>query len=148
LSAQIAAALALGAQGVWTGTLWLGTDWSEMTAEQKDALVAARSSDAIITRSTTGKRNRLLRSGWTEAWERPEAPEPLSLSLQTLLAGEAVTRLARYPEYSREIHITPAGQVVGQIKYIRRTADVVTELVEEYVEATERLASLNARATA
>lgn len=146
--AQIAAALAMGAEGVWTGTMWLATDWSEMTAEQKHALVEAKSSDAIISRSLTGKRNRLLRSGWTEAWEKPEAPSPLPLPLQDLVAGEAVTRLARYPEHSREIHITPAGQVVGMLNHIRPTKDVVIELVEEYVEATERLASLNARASA
>ena len=145
--AQVAAALALGAQGVWTGTLWLATDWSEMTAEQKDALVQAKSSDAIISRSLTGKRNRLLRSGWTEAWEKPDAPTPLPLPFQDLVAGEAVTRLARYPEYSREVHITPAGQVVGMLNHIRPTKQVVIELVEEYVEATERLAALNARAS-
>jgi NAD(P)H-dependent flavin oxidoreductase YrpB (nitropropane dioxygenase family) len=144
--AQIAAALAMGAQGVWTGTLWLGTDWSEMTDEQKEALVAAKSADAIISRSLTGKRNRLLRSGWTEAWEQPDAPEPLPLPLQDLVAGEAVTRLARYPRQGRDIHITPAGQVVGQINRIRRTKDVVTELVEEYAEAVDRLESVNARA--
>jgi NAD(P)H-dependent flavin oxidoreductase YrpB (nitropropane dioxygenase family) len=146
--AQIAAALAMGAQGVWTGTIWLTTEWSEMTAEQKDALVKAKDRDAIISRSLTGKRNRLLRSGWTEAWEKPDAPTPLPLPLQDLVAGEAVTRLAHYSEHSRDIHITPAGQVVGMLNQIRPTAQVVTQLVEEYVEATERLAALNARASA
>ena len=63
-----------------------------MTAEQKDALVKAKDRDAIISRSLTGKRNRLLRSGWTEAWEKPDAPTPLPLPLQDLVAGEAVTR--------------------------------------------------------
>jgi NAD(P)H-dependent flavin oxidoreductase YrpB (nitropropane dioxygenase family) len=144
--AQVAAALAMGAQGVWTGTLWLATEWSELTAEQKDALVKAKDSDAIISRSLTGKRNRLIRSGWTEAWEKPDAPTPLPLPLQDLVAGEAVTRLNRYPENSGNVHITPAGQVVGLLDHIRPTAQVVTELVEEYREATERLADLNARA--
>jgi NAD(P)H-dependent flavin oxidoreductase YrpB (nitropropane dioxygenase family) len=146
--AQIAAALAMGAQGVWTGTIWLATDWSEMTGPQKDALVKAKSSDAIISRSLTGKRNRLLKSGWTEAWEKPEAPTPLPLPLQDLVAGEAVTRLLQYPEQGRDIHITPAGQVVGMLDHIRPTAEVVTELVEQYVEATDRLEALNARASA
>lgn len=143
--AQVAAALALGAQGAWTGTLWLGTEESELTDPQRDALVAAGSQDAIISRSLTGKRNRLLKSAWTEAWERPEAPEPLPLPLQDLVAGEAVSRLERYPEYSREVHITPAGQVAGQINQIRRAADVLLELAEGYIETSERLNSLNER---
>jgi NAD(P)H-dependent flavin oxidoreductase YrpB (nitropropane dioxygenase family) len=143
--AQIAAALALGAQGVWAGTLWLATEESELTEAQRRALVAARSQDAIISRSLTGKRNRLLKSAWTEAWEQPEAPDPLPLPLQDLVAGEAVTRLQRYPEAAPEVHITPSGQVAGQIKQIRRVADVVLELAEQYLEATERLTTLNER---
>ena len=61
------------------------------------------------------------------------------------MAGEAVTRLQRYPEAAPEVHITPSGQVAGQIKQIRRVADVVLELAEQYLEATERLTTLNER---
>lgn len=142
---QIAAALAMGAEGVWNGTLWLSTEESEMTDVQRQAIVAADSKDAIISRSLTGKRNRLLRSAWTEAWERPEAPEPLPLPLQDLVAGEAVTRLETYPSANPAIHITPSGQVVGQIKQVSKAADVVLQLAEQYLEATERLNLLNAR---
>jgi NAD(P)H-dependent flavin oxidoreductase YrpB (nitropropane dioxygenase family) len=143
--AQIAAALAVGAQGVWAGTLWLATEESELTTAQRRALLAAGSSDAIISRSLTGKRNRLLRSAWTEAWEAPDAPAPLPLPLQDLVAGEAVTRLERYPEAAPEVHITPSGQVAGMIKQTRRAADVVHELVEQYITATERLTALSER---
>jgi NAD(P)H-dependent flavin oxidoreductase YrpB (nitropropane dioxygenase family) len=143
--AQIAAALALGAQGVWNGTLWLSTEESEMTDVQRQAIIAADSKDAIISRSLTGKRNRLLRSAWTEAWERAEAPDPLPLPLQDLVAGEAVTRLETYPDANPAIHITPSGQVAGQIKHVSKAADLVLELVEQYIDATERLNGLNAR---
>jgi NAD(P)H-dependent flavin oxidoreductase YrpB (nitropropane dioxygenase family) len=143
--AQIAAALAMGAEGVWAGTIWLATEESEMTDVQRAALVAAESKDAIISRSLTGKRNRLLRSAWTEAWEAPGAPDPLPLPLQDLVAGEAVTRLERYSKSAPEVHITPAGQVAGQIKKVSRASDVVLSLVEQYLEASERLSSLNAR---
>lgn len=142
---QIASALAMGAEGVWMGTVWLGTEESEMTDVQRNALVAADSRDAIITRSTTGKRNRLLKSAWTEAWEEPGSPDPLPLPLQDLVAGEAVTRLQRYPDYAPEVHITPAGQVAGQIKSVRKCSDVVLSLVEQYADATMRLEELNAR---
>lgn len=143
--AQIAAALAMGAQGVWNGTLWLSTEESEMTDVQRQAIINADSKDAIISRSLTGKRNRLLRSAWTEAWEKPEAPEPLPLPLQDLVAGEAVTRLEIYADANPAIHITPSGQVAGQIKHVSKAADLVLELAEQYLEATERLNSLNAR---
>jgi NAD(P)H-dependent flavin oxidoreductase YrpB (nitropropane dioxygenase family) len=146
--AQIAAALAMGAQGAWTGSLWLATDLSEMTDTQRDLLVEARSEDAIISRSLTGKRNRLLRTGWTEAWERPDAPQPLPLPLQDLVAGEAVTRTNRYSERSKDVSIIPVGQVVGQLKSVRKTRDVVTELVEGYVEAIDRLGTINENAQA
>jgi NAD(P)H-dependent flavin oxidoreductase YrpB (nitropropane dioxygenase family) len=143
--AQIAAALAMGAQGVWNGTLWLSTEESEMTDVQRQAIVNADSKDAIISRSLTGKRNRLLRSGWTEAWEKDDSPDPLPLPLQDLVAGEAVTRLETYPDANPAIHITPSGQVVGQIKHVGKAADLVLELAEQYLEATERLNALNAR---
>lgn len=142
---QIAAALAMGAEGVWNGTLWLSTEESEMTDVQRRAIVAADSRDAIISRSLTGKRNRLLRSAWTEAWEKPEAPDPLPLPLQDLVAGEAVTRLETYPDANPAIHITPSGQVVGQITKVSKVADVMFELAEQYLEATDRLSALNAR---
>jgi NAD(P)H-dependent flavin oxidoreductase YrpB (nitropropane dioxygenase family) len=142
---QVAAALVLGAEGVWTGTLWLGTEESELTEVQRRALLAADSRDAIISRSLTGKRNRLLRSAWTDAWEQPDAPTPLGLPYQDLVAGEAVSRLQRYPEAAPEVHITPAGQVAGQIKRIRRAADVLMELAEQYLEASQRLVDLNER---
>jgi NAD(P)H-dependent flavin oxidoreductase YrpB (nitropropane dioxygenase family) len=143
--AQIAAALAVGAQGVWAGTLWLATEESELTTAQRRALLAADSRDAIISRSLTGKRNRLLRSAWTDAWEASDAPAPLPLPLQDLVAGEAVTRLERYPEAAPDVHITPSGQVAGMIKHTRRAADVVRELVEQYIQATERLTAMNER---
>ncbi|MGD6741780.1 nitronate monooxygenase [Streptomyces sp. BH106] len=143
--AQIASALAMGAQGVWSGTLWLGTEESEMTNVQREALIAADSRDAIISRSLTGKRNRLLKSAWTEAWEKPEAPDPLPLPLQDLVAGESVTRLQTYPDAAPEVHITPAGQVAGQIKQVRKAADVVIELAEQYLDASDRLVALNER---
>jgi NAD(P)H-dependent flavin oxidoreductase YrpB (nitropropane dioxygenase family) len=137
--AQIAAALALGTQGVWAGTVWLGTHESEMTDVQHEALIAASSSDAIISRSLTGKRNRMLKSEWTKAWELPDAPVPLGLPFQDLVAGEAVTRLHKYPDAAPEVHITPAGQVAGQITRVRTVAELLHDLVKEFRVAIGRL---------
>jgi NAD(P)H-dependent flavin oxidoreductase YrpB (nitropropane dioxygenase family) len=94
----------------------------------------------------TGKRNRLLRTAWTEAWDDPANPGPLPLPLQRLAVGEAETRIMQFPNQSKDLSIVPVGQVVGQFKGIRKTTDVVQALVEEYVEAIERLNGLNTAA--
>jgi NAD(P)H-dependent flavin oxidoreductase YrpB (nitropropane dioxygenase family) len=74
---QIAAALALGAQGVWTGTIWLTVDEADTDPLLKARMLEATSSDTVQTRSMTGKPNRFLRTPWTDAWAAPGAPDPL-----------------------------------------------------------------------
>jgi len=140
--AQIAAALALGAQGVWTGSLWLTVEESDLPPAQKDQLLAAGSRDTVRSRSFTGKPARMLRNEWTEAWEAPDAPDPLPMPLQYMVSGEAVSRTHRYPEKSQAVSFNPVGQVVGQLTRVRKARDVVLTLVEEYLEAVERLNKL------
>ena len=74
---QIAAALALGAEGVWCGSVWLTTDEAETAPAVKDKFLAASSSDTVRSRSMTGKPARMLRTAWTDEWNRPENPDPL-----------------------------------------------------------------------
>ncbi len=143
--AQVAAALALGAQGVWLGSLWLTVEESDLPPAQKAQLLAAGSRDTVRSRSFTGKPARMLRNAWTEAWERPDTPDPLPMPLQYMVSGECVTRAHRYPEKATEVMFNPVGQVVGQMTQIRKARDVVLGLVDEYLEATERLNRLNAR---
>ena len=72
---QIAAALAMGAQGVWTGSIWLTVEEADAPPAQSDAYLAAGSRDTVRSRSFTGKPCRMLRNDWTEAWESPDSPE-------------------------------------------------------------------------
>ena len=72
---QIAAALALGCQGAWTGSQWLMVEEAENTPVQQQAYVKATSRDTVRSRSFTGKPRRMLRNDWTEAWETPGNPE-------------------------------------------------------------------------
>ncbi|MCP5041637.1 MAG: nitronate monooxygenase, partial [bacterium] len=74
---QIAAALALGAAGTWSGSLWLTVKEAAGAMAQKESYLAATSRDTVRTRSVTGKPARVLRNDWTEAWEQPDAPAPL-----------------------------------------------------------------------
>jgi NAD(P)H-dependent flavin oxidoreductase YrpB (nitropropane dioxygenase family) len=137
---QIAAALALGAQGVWTGSIWLTVTEADTSPLVVENLLAATSRDTVRARVMTGKPARLLRSAWTEAWERPDAPEPLPMPLQGILYGEAARRISR--AQNRELSGFPVGQIVGRMNRVRPVKDVMLDLVEEWVETTERLAKL------
>ena len=67
------------------------------------------------------------------------------MPLQYMVSGECVTRSHRYPEKALEVMFNPVGQVVGQMTQIRKARDVVLGLVDEYLEAVERLNALNSR---
>ena len=140
--AQIAAALMLGAEGVWTGSLWLTTVESDLTEQQRELLIEARSRDTTRSRSLTGKPCRMLKNEWTRAWEAAEAPKTLPLPLQDIVAAEATSRARAYPERARSVTINPVGQIVGRLNAVERTRDVIYRLIEEYYAATERFKPL------
>jgi NAD(P)H-dependent flavin oxidoreductase YrpB (nitropropane dioxygenase family) len=145
---QVAAALAMGAQGAWTGSLWLTVEEADVPPAQMQSYIDATSHDTVRSRSFTGKPCRMLRNDWTEAWEGPESPGPLPMPLQMMVALDAVQRGHRYPEAARDVNFNPVGQVVGQMNRVERAADVVQRLVTEYLDACERLTGLNERALA
>ena len=93
---QVAASLALGAQGVWTGSVWLTTEEYQNLNTNKgmtEAFLRAGSADTVRTRVYTGKPARLLKTKWTEAWAEEGAPEPLPMPLQNLLVSDAHNRM-------------------------------------------------------
>jgi len=140
---QVAAALALGASGAWTGSCWLTTreyTTSLDSGTMQRALLAADSSDTVRTRIYTGKPARLLKTRWTEAWETPEAPEPLPMPLQNILVSEAHQRIQHAAD--PEVVAMPVGQIVGQLNEIRTVEEVVEELVGGAQAAIERLGKL------
>ncbi len=139
---QLTAALALGAQGVWTGSVWLTTQEAETHPVVREKFLAASSSDTVRSRSLTGKPARMLRSAWTDAWDDPSNPGPLPMPLQPRLVREAQARI------SRTAHKSPGaaqlanyfvGQVVGSLDHVRSVRSVVEELVQEYADTMERL---------
>ena len=136
---QMAAALAMGAQGVWSGTLWLTVEEADIPPKQMETYLAATSRDTVRSRSFTGKPCRMLRNDWTEAWEAEDTPDPLPMPLQMMVAIEAVSRGHRYPEQARDVNFNPCGQVIGRATTVRKARDVVLSMVEEFIEASERL---------
>ncbi|MBI2169063.1 MAG: nitronate monooxygenase [Actinobacteria bacterium] len=146
--AQIAAAMAMGAQGAWTGSLWLTVEEADVPPAQMDSYLQATSHDTVRSRSYTGKPCRMLRNDWTDAWEQPDTPDPLPMPLQLMVSLEAVRRGHAYPEASKDTNFNPCGQVVGMLNRVERAGEVVQRLVEEYIEACDRLTRINDRALA
>jgi NAD(P)H-dependent flavin oxidoreductase YrpB (nitropropane dioxygenase family) len=134
---QIAAALALGAQGVWLGSLWLTTAESDSSPAVLGAYLDATSADTVRSRCYTGKPARMLRNAWTDAWTGDEGPGPLGMPLQNILTSEANARISRSDR--TDIQFAPVGQIVGRMNEVRPVRDVIFNLVEEYVETVERL---------
>jgi NAD(P)H-dependent flavin oxidoreductase YrpB (nitropropane dioxygenase family) len=140
---QAAAGLALGAQGIWTGSIWLTVAEAEASPVLTEKLLRASSRDTVRTRSMTGKPARLLRTPWTEAWDGPESPGPLPMPLQFMLNADAQARIGHYArrERSRARALVgiPVGQIVGRMNEVRPTHEVIFDLISEFVDAVERL---------
>jgi NAD(P)H-dependent flavin oxidoreductase YrpB (nitropropane dioxygenase family) len=141
---QMAAALAMGAAGVWTGSLWLTVEEADAEPAQKESLLQATSEDTVRSRSWTGKPCRMLKNDWTEAWADPKNPQPLGMPLQGLVTADAIRRTHKYAGVGecQKVAFNPVGQVVGMINHIESSRDVVFRLLSEYVDAVERLNSL------
>lgn len=143
---QMAAALALGAEGVWCGSVWLTTHEAETTPVIREKFLAASSADTRRSRSLTGKPARMLRSAWTDAWEGPDAPQPLGMPLQSLLVADAQRRIHRVAHKAdstaRPLVTYFVGQVVGQMNVAMSAREVVREMAEQCLDALDRMHSL------
>jgi len=139
---QMAAALAMGAQGVWTGSLWLTVEEADVPPAQMQSLFEATSRDTVRSRSWTGKPCRMLRNDWTEAWEAEGNPKPLGMPMQFMVTSNAVQRGHKYPEQARDVQFNPVGQIVGRMRKLRSTREVIYELVEECGDAMARTNAL------
>lgn len=143
---QIAAALALGAEGVWCGSVWLTTEEAETPPVVKDKFLAATSSDTVRSRSLTGKPARMLRTAWTDEWDRPDSPDPLGMPLQSALVSDPQLRInqaAGQPgAKARELATYFVGQVVGSLDRVRSARSVVLDMVEEFIDTVGQLQGL------
>ena len=141
---QMAASLALGAAGVWCGSVWLTTEEAETHPVVKQKMLDAATTDTLRSRSITGKPARMLRSAWTEEWDREDTPDPLGMPFQPILTDEALLRINRAAHHegsgAEQLATYFVGQVVGSMNRTRGTGQVVMDMIEEFIEATEGLA--------
>jgi NAD(P)H-dependent flavin oxidoreductase YrpB (nitropropane dioxygenase family) len=144
---QMAACMAMGAAGVWTGSVWLATVESEVSEIFREKMIEATSRDAVRSKSRTGKPARQLRSAWTEAWERsPDSPGALPMPLQSLISESALRSADRAAAAgnlkAREMVSYFVGQGVGLITQVTSAAAVVQAFKSEFLEAVEHMNEL------
>jgi NAD(P)H-dependent flavin oxidoreductase YrpB (nitropropane dioxygenase family) len=134
---QLAAVLALGAQGAWTGSIWLTTEESNVGDVVLGKLLRAGSRDTVRSRALTGKPARQLRTPWTDAWDDPTGPGALPMPLQFMLTAEAQYRIGA--SGNEALAGSPVGQIVSRMDRVRPVREVLQDLVGGAEAAVERL---------
>jgi NAD(P)H-dependent flavin oxidoreductase YrpB (nitropropane dioxygenase family) len=141
--AQMAAALALGAAGVWCGSVWLSAEEDVANQAIKAKFLRATSSDTLRSPTRTGKPARQLRSAWHEEWERPGSPAPLPMPLQLMLVNQAWQRIDAAADAGHEgalaLESFFIGQVVGSFASIRPAAEITRQII---ADCEQRIADL------
>ena len=142
---QMAAAMALGAAGVWCGSVWLTTEEAETHPVVKAKMLAAGSGDTLRSRSITGKPARMLRTAWTEEWDRDDTPAPLGMPLQPMLTSAALDRINRAAHHegsgAEDLATYFVGQIVGDMNRSKGAGQVVIDMVEEFIDAAQAVAA-------
>jgi NAD(P)H-dependent flavin oxidoreductase YrpB (nitropropane dioxygenase family) len=145
---QMAACMAMGAAGAWTGSVWLTTSEAETNPVVKEKMLAASSRQTVRSRSRTGKYTRQLRSAWTDAWQAPDAPEPLPMPLQSLVSEPALAKIDKLAQAgdsgAKQLATYWVGQGVGLMNAATSVRSVVYDFMQDFAAAAERLAALAA----
>jgi NAD(P)H-dependent flavin oxidoreductase YrpB (nitropropane dioxygenase family) len=140
---QMAAALALGAAGVWTGSVWLTTEEAETAPATRAKMLAATSRDTVRSASRTGKPSRQLRSAWTDAWHTAAAPATLPMPLQSVLSEPALRRVDQLAASGHpgaaELATYWVGQGVGLMNSVKPARQVVLDFMEELAASVEQV---------
>lgn len=140
---QMAACMAMGAAGAWTGSVWLTTSEAETNPVVKEKMLHASSRDTVRSKARTGKYSRQLRSPWTDAWETEDSPAPLPMPLQSLVTEPALGRVDKLSQSghagAKDLATYWVGQGVGLMNRQMSAAAVVQEFKEDFFNAFVRL---------
>ncbi len=140
---QMAACMAMGAAGAWTGSVWLTTSEAETNPVVKEKMLHASSRDTVRSKARTGKYSRQLRSPWTDAWETEGSPAPLPMPLQSLVTEPALGRVDKLSQSghagAKDLATYWVGQGVGLMNRQMSAAAVVQEFKEDFFNAFVRL---------
>ena len=141
----LAAALALGADGIWVGTRFIATPEARGVLGYKEKLLASREDQTTVSRAYSGKTMRVVRNEFTDYYEtHPEElkkfPEQLAVAYgggTMHLGGDSLTEGV---DVDRECY--PAGQGVGAIGELVPAAELVRRFVAEAEAVLDRMATL------
>ncbi len=130
----LAAALALGAEGVWIGTRFIATPEARALPGFKEGILASREDGTVVSRAFSGKTMRVLRNDTTDRYEADPSllkkfPEQLTVSFRDgtfHLGGDEAT-----PGVDPRREGYPAGQVVGAITSLEPAGDIVRSMVTQ-----------------
>mgnify|MGYP001242411387 FL=1 len=140
---QMAGVMAMGASGVWCASVFLPTSEAETSPTVKEKMINATSSQTVRSRSRTGKHSRQLRSGWTDAWESKDAPEPLPMPLQTMVGEPALDIIDKAAENghqgAKELATYWVGQGIGLVDETISAGQTVQKFKEEFLDALDRM---------
>jgi len=140
----LAAALTLGAQGVWMGTRFIASQEAHAGLLYKQVIVDANDEDTIVTRSYSGKPMRVFKNEWTADWEkRPQDIQ--AFPMQAMLSHQAGVMGGiggQIEGLSRERSAFAMGQGAGAIHDVKSAAEIIQEIVAEAQSIIARLPKL------
>jgi NAD(P)H-dependent flavin oxidoreductase YrpB (nitropropane dioxygenase family) len=134
----LVAALALGAEGVWCGSMFLLTPEATFTEGQKDRVIAATERDAVITKGLSGKTMRQLRTEITRAWDQGPLP-PLGWPLHLILVEDLIDYCYDHQDQKKydEMLVTPCSQATRLLNRRRTAKQVIDDVIKEATRILE-----------
>ncbi|NMG00712.1 nitronate monooxygenase [Aromatoleum toluolicum] len=136
---HLAAALALGADGVWTGSLWLASRESDVNLPLKERLIEAETDDTVYSNCISGYTMRTTRSPWHNEWSSDAAPEVLKPPLQMILSSNYIQGSLDYQR--KDLMTEAAGQGIHYVTEMKPARQILSDIVEEALDVFDRFAA-------
>jgi enoyl-[acyl-carrier protein] reductase II len=140
----LAAALALGAQGVWLGTRFIASKEAHAGALYKEAVLTARDVDTVRTKSYSGKPMRVKDNAWVKDWEsRANDIQPFPMQAMISIQANAMGGIGGQIEgLDADRSCFAMGQSAGGVKSIASCQEIVDSLMSEAMDTIDRLGRL------
>ena len=136
---HLAAALALGADGVWTGSLWLTSRESDVNMPLKERLLEAETEDTLYSNCISGYTMRTTRCPWHDEWMSDAAPAVLKPPLQMMLSSNYIQGSLDYQR--KDLMTEAAGQGIHYVKEMKPARQILSDIVEEALDVFDRFSA-------
>lgn len=133
---HLAAALVLGADGVWTGSAWLASPESNVNMPLKQRLIEAETDDTIYSNCISGYTMRTTRCPWHDEWQSEAAPKVLKAPLQMLLSSNYIQGSLDYER--KDLMTEAAGQGIHYVTEMKPARRILSDMVEEALDVFDR----------